>query len=120
VYRAAAADGRPVPTTHALVIVKIRTAARGLRQRLPMVVVADGLRSVFDGGETLAVLSDSVIAVLCERTETLPLRAALARSVGGQLLERDELTGPATITGWIEALPTTSAMADRMLSELSR
>lgn len=119
-YRAAAAGAESVPTSHALVIVKIHSAGHGLRRRLPMVVAADGLRSVFDGGETLAVLSDSVIAVLCERTDNLPLRAALARSVGRKLLDRDELTGPVTITGWIEALPTTSSMADQMLAELSR
>ncbi|WP_051267134.1 hypothetical protein [Nakamurella lactea] len=120
VYRAGAGMGRPVGASHALVIVRIRSTQTGLGRRLPMVVVADALRSVFDAGETLALLSDSVIAVLCRRDQRLPARAGLAQTLGQRMLDRDELAGPVSVAGWIEPLPGSVALATAMLADLSR
>lgn len=118
VYRAA--DAGSVPAAHSLVILQIRSSAAGLSRRLPMVVVADGLRSIFDRGETLSLLSDSTIAVLCRRDARLAARVALARTVSQRLVDRDEQAPAVSIAGWIEALPTTLAMATEMLGELGR
>jgi hypothetical protein len=120
IYRAGAETCAPVTGTHALVIVRISSHHVGLRRRLPMVLVADALRGVFDAGQTLALLSDSVIAVLTERDARLPARAALAQALSQRLVDRDELAGPVSIACWIEPLPGSGALATEMLADLSR
>lgn len=87
---------------------------------MPMVIVADGLRAVFDGGESLAVLSDWVIAVLCERERWLPRRVALAQSTAKRLLGSDDLVGDVQVRSWIEPLPSTVGMATQLVANLSR
>lgn len=120
VYRAGAAAGVPVNESHALVMVSVDTQGHALGRRLPMVIVADGIRAVFDGGESLAVLSDWVIAVLCERERRLPRRVALAQSTAKRLLNSDELVGEVSVRSWIEPLPPTVGMATQLVANLSR
>ncbi len=120
VYRAGAAAGIPVNESHALVMVSVDTQGHALGRRLPMVIVADGLRAVFDGGESLAVLSDWVIAVLCERERRLPRRVALAQSTAKRLLSSDDLVGDVQVRSWIEPLPSTVGMATQLVANLSR
>lgn len=120
VYRAGAAAGVPVTDSHALVMVRVDTQEHALGRRLPMVIVADGLRVVFDGGESLAVLSDWVIAVLCERERRLPRRVAVAQSTAERLLGSDDLVGDVEVRSWIEPLPSTVGMATQLVANLSR
>ncbi len=119
-YRAAAASEVPASQSHALVMIRVVTGVQGLGRRLPMVIVADALRAVFDGGETLAVLSDSMITVLTERTPRLARRVALARQTAQRLLHSDEQAAPARVRAWIESLPPTAATAVDLLGDLGR
>ena len=56
---------------------------------MTMVVVADVLRTVFDGGESVAMLGPSVAAVLTERAADLAQRAAQARQLLAEQLVMD-------------------------------
>lgn len=120
IYRAADASGVPASLSHALVMTRVVTGVQGLGRRLPMVIVADALRAVFDGGETLAVLSDSMIAVLTTRSPRLARRVALGRQTAQRLLHTDEHAGPARVRAWIESLPPTAATAADLLGDLGR
>lgn len=120
VYRGSESAGRPVIFSHALVVVRVRADVHGLGRRLPMVIVANAMRAVFDAGQTLSVLSDSVMTVLCQRDDKLPRRAALAQSIAQRSVDDDEQAGPVLVRSWIEALPATAAMATELLSDLSR
>ena len=42
-----------------------------------MILVADAMRQVFDGGQSLALLGESVAVVLCDRDVMLARRARL-------------------------------------------
>lgn len=120
IYRAAAASEVAASQSHALVMIQVATGVQGLGRRLPMVIVADALRAVFDGGETLAVLSDSMIVVLTERTGRLARRVALGRQTAQRLLHTDEQAGSARVRAWIESLPPTAAAAADLLGDLGR
>ncbi|MDQ6659131.1 MAG: hypothetical protein M3Z00_13075 [Actinomycetota bacterium] len=120
VYRGSESTGAPVLSTHALVVVRVRAGAPGIGRRLPMVIVANGMRTVFDAGETLSVLSDSVMTVLTEQEPKLPRKAALAQTIAQRLVDADEQAGQVAVRSWIEALPPTASMAAELLTDLSR
>lgn len=120
VYRAAGATGTEVGDSHALVLLRLDLAADGLGRRLPLVLVAESLRSVFDGGETLSVLSDAVAVVLCDRDGRVAQRAELARRFARRLLEGDRWTRSVGVGAWVERLPSTVEQASAMLGDLSR
>lgn len=120
VYRGAAAAGTPVGDSHALVLFRLELAVDGLGRRLPLVLVGESLRSVFDGGETLTVLSDAVAAVLCDRDDRVAQRAELARRFAQRLLNGDRWTRSVTVSAWVERLPATAEQASSMLVDLSR
>lgn len=120
VYRGAATTGTPIGDSHALVLFRLDLATGGLGRRLPLVLVAESLRSVFDGGETLTVLSDAVAVVLCDRDDRVAQRAELARRFAQRLLVGDRWTRSVTVSAWVERLPATLEQASTMLVDLSR
>lgn len=120
VYRAAAVDGTDVGDSHALVLLRLDLAVDGLGRRLPLVLVAEALRSVFGGGETLSVLSDAVAVVLCERDGRVAQRAEVARRFARRLLEGDRWTRSVGVGAWVERLPATVEQASAVLVDLSR
>jgi len=61
----------------------------GWPRLMAMILVGDALRTVFDGGETLAVLGPSVAAVLAERDAALPARVREARALISERLGVD-------------------------------
>lgn len=80
IYRKARRDGRWADSRHALLVVSVDDdTATGWSRMTNMVLVADVLRSVFDGGETVAVLGERTAAVLTERGDELAGRAVLTR-----------------------------------------
>lgn len=80
VYRKAHRAGQWVDARHALLVISVDSgAASGWSRMTSMVLVADVARSVFDGGETVAVLGSSTVAVLTEREDELASRAVLTR-----------------------------------------
>lgn len=120
IYQAADAGSGSANSSHALVAIRINVSAHGLGRRLPMVVVADSVRSVFHSGESVAVLSDSMLLVLTERDDRLAKRAALAQTFAERALGADAQVGPTPVRVWVESLPPSLDMARLLLDELSR
>jgi GGDEF domain-containing protein len=119
VYREAERAGGSVRTTRALVVVDVGGDTGGdaptdsFGRALRLASVADALRTVFSGEETLARVAPQRVLVLCRRTSELGETVALARD----MLE-DLGLGEARI--WIEGLPEGADLAVRLLSEMAR
>ncbi len=120
-YRAAEASGASIGAASALVVVRIDLdGQRGWQRTLPMILVADAMRQVFDGGQSLVQLGESVAVVLCEREEMLARRARLLCSFITRQIEVDPqvaIPGPSV---WIESLPTKYRAAMDLIAELGR
>lgn len=95
--------------------------ASGWSRLAAMVLLADVLRSVFDGGQTLAVLGPTIAAVLTERSSTLGEHTTLARTMVRERFAVDpqlqHLGAPAV---WLETLPDRHESASRLLTGLGR
>lgn len=121
VYREAEQRGTSVPHSHALVVVELPSLA-GLDgpdgrfgRALWQVRVAETVRLVFPGGETICQVGASRLIVAAERHHLLG-RKAIAL---GDLLE--ELGGGGRgAQVWIEGLPTGNDAAAALLDELAR
>jgi hypothetical protein len=120
-YRAAEVAGTPAGEGWALVLVKLDLTGRnGWSRVLPMILAADCMRAVFDGGRTLAQLGPCVAAVLTERDSTVARRARLlAAMVESQTNADPQATIPAPQV-WIENLPAAYGTALALLGELGR
>lgn len=121
VYRAAEVRAEPVAASWALVVARLDLDGHvGWQRTLPMILVADGLRRVFDGGQSLVLMGEAVAVALSERDLMLARRARLLRSMVTDSIERDPqiiVPGPSV---WIENLPATYRAALHLLGELSR
>jgi GGDEF domain-containing protein len=119
-YREAENEARPVSVDHALVVVETvaqgrdEHADRQFSRALRLVQVADAMRAVFPGGETVARLGADRAVVVARRAPRLGSSVALLR----QVLVDCGLG--ADVRVWIEGLPTAAASATRLLDELSR
>lgn len=120
VYQAAEVDGVPVPDSHALVLVQLSRRSGSWLQGLPMILVADVMRTVFDGGRTHAQLGPAVAAVLAPRDPMLARRARLmCTMIAAQAPAEGDDT--ATIPSvWIENLPPSYRAALDLIGELGR
>ncbi len=120
-YRAAEVSGTSVDTESALVVVRLNLdGQRGWQRTLPMILVADAMRQVFDGGQSLVLLGESVAVVLCDRDVMLARRARLLCNFINRQIEIDPqvaIPGPSV---WIETLPTTYGPAMDLIAELGR
>ncbi|GLW76262.1 hypothetical protein LV79_001752 [Actinokineospora globicatena] len=97
------------------------TKVDGWSRLMAMVLVGDVLRSVFDGGESVAVLGPSVAVVLTERDPALAERAADARILIKDRLTVDPDLGPgATPEVRIQRLPAGEPAAVNLLRDISR
>ena len=107
IYRAADVAGRPAGERHVLLIVALDlTRLTGWTRFVPMVLAAEAMREVFDGGQTHAVLGPSVAAVLTRLDDRLPARTVRLRSLISELLAADPdatAAGPPRL--WQERLP---------------
>ncbi|MEV0058057.1 hypothetical protein AB0H34_47170 [Saccharopolyspora shandongensis] len=79
VYRAARAEGRPAGNGHVLVTVSLGATGDDYPRMMAMVLIADALRTVFDGGETTSLLRSATAVVLAQRDRLLPARCIQAR-----------------------------------------
>lgn len=121
IYRAAAVTGTPPRNGHVLVVVAPDLSRiSGWSRLAAMVLLADVLRAVFDGGQTLASVGRSAIAVLAERDGRLSERVARTRWLAAARLEIDpQLRGIAPPAVWLERLPATHQAACRLLANLA-
>ena len=119
VYRGAELAGASIRTTHALVVVDVPRRSGGLLEApafgraLGLAAVAEVLRGVFAGDETVARLGSERVAALVDRTDTLGDSVARVRGRLGRL----DLPTHALV--WIEGLPGQRDLAVRLLAELA-
>lgn len=120
VYRAARARGSDVTASHALVVIRLeRGDEGGFVRELPIIIVAEQVRAVFDAGQSLVQAGPCVLLVLTERLAALPRQIRLLRHlVAGNLTGEDgrDLVPRA----WIEPLPPDYPAACELLSSLRR
>jgi hypothetical protein len=121
VYRAADVAGRPVPPSQALVVVRMDLTGRtGWDRITPLILAGDAMRTVFDGGQTLARLADHMAVALTDRDEMLPRRTHLLTGLVTQRLARDDRYPSPGPRVWIERLPDTWPAAIDLIGQLSR
>jgi len=121
VYRSAEVSGKQVSGGSALVVIRLELDSRNAWYGpLPMVLVGDGMRRVFDGGQTLALLGDAVAVVLCGRDAMLARRARLLCSMIADQMQHDPQISVPTPSVWIETLPRRLGAALDLISELGR
>lgn len=119
VCRSAEGSGSAVRRTHALVVVDAVAPAGTagidpMARALGLAAVADILRTVLAGEETIARSGTDRVVALVRRTPALGESVALARGL------LDELELPRRCRIWIEGLPDREQQAVRLLSELAR
>jgi len=119
VYRAADVAATKVSATHALVVVRLDLTGRtGWDRITPLILSGDAMRTVFDGGQTLARLADHMAVVLTEREFMLARRAQLLAGLVTDRLGRggrDPVPGPRV---WIERLPDSMPAAVDLIGQL--
>lgn len=105
-----------------LVLLRLDLAqATGWSRVVAMTLVANAMRTVFDGGETHATLGPGVAAVLTRRDDTLARRVSNLRVLATDSLAVDphvRPTGPAKV--WMERLPDTHPEACALVNALGR
>ena len=121
VYRDAELSDAPVKLSHALVVVEVRIHGRALldehqfTRALRLVQVAEAMRAVFSGGETIGRLGLNRAVAVVGRHVDLGTSVGLLREFLGEL----DL-GDADVRVWIEGLPGSADSATRLLDELAR
>lgn len=120
-YRDAEITDAAVSSSHALVIVELSfgepTDGSGHRftRAMRLVQVAEALRGVYSGGQTLGRLGLERAVAVVPRTPDLGLSVATLREF---LADLD--LGPTDLRVWIEGLPTSAFSATLLLDELAR
>jgi hypothetical protein len=121
VYRAGEVRDQKTGEVAALVVVRLDLTRRvGWQRALPMILTGDCMRTVFNGGQTLAQLGESVAVALAERNEVLARRARLLASMITSHVEGDPQAKIPPPKVWIESLPSSYGAALDLVSELSR
>ncbi|OZM75077.1 GGDEF domain-containing protein [Amycolatopsis antarctica] len=121
-YRAAEREGRTAAENHTLLVVAVDFAdAAGWARLTGMILVADTLQRIFDGGETLVALGPSTGAVLVPRDSSLAGRALALRRELAERLTRDEQLHELGIPAIsLARLPGTYAGACALVADLGR
>lgn len=122
VYRAGRRGGfSPADTFVLLVVCVDLTRTAGWPRLVAMALVAEVLREVFDGGESLAVLGPSVAAVLAERGRGLAERALETRLRIAERFRVDAaLRGVCRPEIRVERLPRSENAVQATVDRLSR
>lgn len=121
VYREDELTDVGVPHSHALVVVALRSRGReAVREHhftraLRLCQVAEAIRAVFAGGQTIGRLGQSKAVALVNRSPDLGTSVATLVDYLDDLgLGRDD------VRVWIEGLPASADSATRLLDELAR
>lgn len=121
VYRSASADAFRVRNRYVLVVITIDMAyASGWSRLAAMVLLADVLRTAFDGGQTLAAIGPATMVVLAERDGRISERTAATRWLTAARLGVDpQLAKIAVPTVWLEPLPDSHEEACQLIQDLT-
>lgn len=122
VYRGAAREEHPAADDQVLIVVSLDFSTVGGFPRLTgMILVADALRAVFDGGESVASLGPSVVAALAPKDEKLASHGvALRRALNDRLSVDPQLSEVGRPRVSAVRLPATHEMACDLLATLAR
>lgn len=121
IYRASDVAGDKVSVTHALVVVRLDLAGRSGWDRVtPLILSGDAMRTVFDGGQTLARLADHTAVALTDRECLLARRAQLLAGMVSQRLSMGEQAASPGPRVWIERLPDSLRAAVDLIGQLDR
>lgn len=123
IHREAELTGRSVTTTHALVVVEapVGPAGTSVDRELRLVDVAECLRIVYCGGETLGRIGTSRAVALVTRDDGLPEQVATVRAlISAWRRDEDEFDELPLPRVWIEGLPASIEWSARLLDELAR
>ncbi|GAA2339126.1 hypothetical protein GCM10009854_14460 [Saccharopolyspora halophila] len=119
VYREARAGGFPVGEQYALLTVTLGVSDGGYPRMVAMVLIADALRTVFDAGETVAVLRSATAGVLTSRTPDLQDRCVQVRwMIENRLAADPSLRDCGRVRVREEPLPADHASACELLAAL--
>ncbi|RIJ76859.1 GGDEF domain-containing protein [Nakamurella silvestris] len=120
-YRGAEVGRGSLDDTHALVVVRMDLSGREVWQRaLPMILVGDALRTVFDGGQTLARVGGSSAVAVAERSAHLSRRVRLVANLIDVQLAADPEISARSPRVWVESLPPGYGAALDLVGELGR
>jgi hypothetical protein len=111
-YREASRSGTVVSRTHALVVVRADPRT-GLIRLTGGMRLAESLRAVFSGGETLCGIGPTHTVALVARDTALAGQVAALRRLLDELHRH-------TIRVWVESLPAGPSAAVRLLEEFAR
>lgn len=116
VYRGAERAGMRAADTHALVVVELPRLGVGnrLEESLNALEVAETMRAVFAGDETIAQVSERRFVALVDRENTDTVTISLLALLLERTLER---AGPIRL--WVEQLPGSSESIATLLAALS-
>lgn len=121
VYAECELHGSGVASEYVLVLVGVELAAtEGWSRFAALILLADVLRGVFDGGETLAVLGSATVAALCRRDERLSLNIASVRWLAEDRFAVDTHLRELRPRVWQERLPHTHEAAGALIRQLGR
>ena len=84
----------------------------------PLILVGDAMRTVFDGGQSLARLADHLAVALTERESMLARRTQLLAGIVAQSWSRVGPVGAPRV--WIESLPDSLPGALNLIGALGR
>jgi hypothetical protein len=117
--RGAETSGEQASTGHAMVVVdlphEIGAGDGQFGRALLMARIADRVRLVFSGEESIGEASPSRLLVLAARTDDLGLRVVVLRDL---IADTTSLGGAVRV--WIEGLPSSHAAMAALLDELAR
>ena len=121
VYRQATRDVVPVAQSHSLLVVTLDLSdVVGWSRLMAMVLVADVLRDVFDGGESVALLGPSVAVVLGSRNSAFGDRSLTAGGLITERLSTDPQLADRRPRLRVEKLPATLTEARAQLARIGR
>jgi GGDEF domain-containing protein len=121
IYREAELSDVPVARSHALVLVELRVRAltdppgHPFDRAMRLAQVAEAMRAVFCGGQTLGRLGADRAVALVPRISDLPVSVELLRE-----LISDLDLGDVGVRVWVEGLPADPDSTGSLLDELAR
>lgn len=121
-YRQAEAAGRAVSTEHTLLVVGLDlSTVAGWPRATGMILLAEALREILDGGETVASLGPSTLVAVLPRDGQITSKALQLRRVVHERLsvdaQFDEMSGPRIR---LVRPPATHQAACRLMGRLAR
>ena len=121
IYRQAAVNERPVGEDHALLVIGLDlSTVSGWHRVTGMILLAEALRTVLDGGESIATVGPSTLVAVLPRDGGITSKAVqLRRAVHDRMAVDDQLAETGSPRIRLVRLPSTHDAACRLLRRLA-